>query len=140
MDKNYTLTEADPDKLIPFLEERIYEYNVLQLDRSDGRLFSRTISSKSGEMIAGIAGWTWAGACEITQLWVDPAARKKGLGRILLDAAEEEAKKRGCTTILVRSFSFQAPSFYARHGYRTEHIIENFPFGHRYHIMMKAFN
>lgn len=140
MAKNYILTGADPDEVIPFLEDRIYEHNVLQLNHNDGRLFSKTISSDDGRIIAGVAGWTWAGACEITQLWVDTSVRNKGWGKILLDAAEEEAKKRECTTILIRTYSFQAPSFYASHGYYTEHVIESFPSGHRYHLMIKTIN
>ena len=39
------------------------------------------------------------------------------LGRKLLAAAEEAARERGCTQVLVSSFTFQAPEFYRRHGY-----------------------
>ena len=56
---------------------------------------------------------------------------------MLLEAAEVEARGRGARTILVRSYSFQAPAFYERHGYGILHIIEGFPAGFRYHLMMK---
>lgn len=46
------------------------------------------------------------------------------MGSRLLDAAERVARERGCERINVSSFTFQAPSFYAKHGYvetgRTE--------------------
>jgi N-acetylglutamate synthase-like GNAT family acetyltransferase len=36
----------------------------------------------------------------------------------LLAEFENEARTRGCTHVFVTSFTFQAPGFYARHGYR----------------------
>ena len=37
----------------------------------DGSLFAKTVNDEHGTLVAGIAGWTWAGICEITELWVD---------------------------------------------------------------------
>ena len=132
------VTETAHHQVIQFLEDRIYEHSSSKLHKEDGDLFSMVVRSESNTIIAGIAGWTWANACEITQLWVDESYRKNGLGVLLLDAAETAAKSKGCRTILVRSFAFQAPDFYIRHGYHTEHIIEDFPPGQRYHILLKS--
>jgi ribosomal protein S18 acetylase RimI-like enzyme len=57
---------------------------------------------------------------------------------MLLEAAEVEAKSKGCLTILVRSYSFQAPQFYERHGYKIEHILNGFPEGYSYYILQKG--
>jgi predicted N-acetyltransferase YhbS len=35
----------------------------------------------------------------------------------MLRAAEDEAVARGCTQMVLSSFTFQAPDFYKRHGY-----------------------
>ena len=127
----------DPYQVMSLLEDKLYAYNMQQVQQRDGQLFSRVINSEEELIIAGIAGWTWAGICEITQLWVDAAVRGQGLAKILLDAAEKEADSRGCHTILVRSFSFQAPRFYQKHGYITAHMIKDFPVGHVYYILIK---
>ena len=138
MNNEYSIESAnDPHQVTQLLEDRIYEYNSAETHIDDGRLFSKIIRDRDKDIIAGIAGWTWAGICEITQLWVDGKIRGRGIGKILLEAAELEARSKGCRAILVRSYSFQAPHFYEKHGYRTEHIINGFPEGHRYYILTK---
>jgi len=120
---------------IQFLEDKLYEHNSKTLNRDDGRLFSSIVKSANNTIIAGIAGWTWADICEITQLWVDGAVRNKGIGKMLLQAAETVALDRGCGTILVRTYSFQAPDFYMKHGFLIRQKIDDFPPGHQYYIL-----
>jgi len=127
----------DPLQIVNLLEDRIYEFNSKKIMKYDGSLFAKTVNDEHGTLVAGIAGWTWAGICEITELWVDENVRKNGIGKKLLEAAEREAKSKGCFTILVRSFSFQAPHFYERYGYRIEHILSNFPDGYNYYFLKK---
>jgi GNAT superfamily N-acetyltransferase len=139
MQKKYRVaTLPDHHQVIQLLEDKIYEHNSCKLNKKDGNLFSMIVRSEDSDIIAGVAGWTWANACEITQLWVDESCRKQGLGRLLLEAAEAESKSKGCQTILIRSYEFQAPAFYGKHGYRIEHIIEGFPPGQRYYILLKT--
>ena len=131
------ISKIPTQKEVQFLEDRIYEHNAVKINRDDGKLFSKLIQDSGNNIIAGIAGWTWAGACEITQLWVNEEYSKKGYGRALLDAAEAEAKKEKCKSILVRTYSFQAPGFYQKHGYTVEYEINDFPNGHRYFCLIK---
>ena len=130
--------EQEPQHAIQALEDKLYVYNSNTINRHDGRLFSKTIRDENGNLLAGVGGWTWASACEITLLWVREDMRSKGIGSKLLEAAEEEAIGNKCNTILARSYSFQAPYFYERNGYRVEHIIENFPNGYRYFSLIKT--
>ena len=73
---------------------------------------------EDGELLAGASGWTWGHAAGIAMTWVDAKQRGSGLGSALLDAFESEARRRGCTHVFVTSFTFQAPAFYRRNGYR----------------------
>ncbi|AEW01085.1 hypothetical protein A4D02_14075 [Niastella koreensis] len=127
----------DPVETIGFLEEKIYEYNSLEINKSDGAFFSRVIRSDKGVIVGGVAGWTWAGACEVTHLWVDKSMRNNGVGKLLLEAAGTEAKSKGCSTILIKSYEFQAPHFYEKYGYKIEYIQKNFPPGFNYYILTK---
>src|SRR5882724_1785777 len=110
-----------PNQVIEFLEDRIYEYNSALLGKNDGKLFSKIIKDENDSIIAGISGWTWANACEITLLWIKDDHRTKGYGQVLLNAAEANAKKENCKTILLRTYDFQAPLFYQKHGYTIEY-------------------
>ena len=127
----------DSAEIVRFLEEKIYEHNSSAINKSDGAFFSRIIRNDKGAIVAGIAGWTWASACEVTQLWVNESVRKNGVGKLLLEAAEAEAKSKGCSIMLIKSYEFQAPRFYEKSGYKIEHIQNNFPPGYKYYILTK---
>jgi GNAT superfamily N-acetyltransferase len=138
MNKQYSIEIAtEPQQVIELLEEKLYEHNSATINKNDGHLFSRVIRDENKNIIAGVGGWTWANACEITQLWVDERERNNRLGSILLEAAEEEAKSKGCLIILIRSYSFQAPHFYEKHGYKKQLIVSDFPRGYKYYILTK---
>lgn len=96
-------------------------------DDEDG--FSVRVTDGSGELIAGLTGWTWGGTAGINLVWVDPEHRHAAWGRRMLEAAEAEARRRGCARMVVASFTYQAPEFYRRHGYVETGRAEGFPAG-----------
>lgn len=75
--------------------------------------------AEGGRLIAGAVGRTWGDCCELQQLAVDPARRGQGLGQQLLQEFEAAAAARGCSLVYLDTFSFQAPRFYQRAGYRV---------------------
>ena len=135
--KYYICPGTDSQEVMQLLEDKIYEHNSSSVHKHDGCLFSRIVENENKEVIAGVAGWTWAGICEITQLWVNKKVRGNGVGKMLLEEAEAEARGKGCVSILVRSYSFQAPHFYEKFGYKVQHVLNDFPKGHNYYILVK---
>jgi GNAT superfamily N-acetyltransferase len=72
----------------------------------------------TGELLAGISGWTWQQAAGIGMTWVRADQRGTGIGSQLISQFEHAAAERGARRVFVTSFTFQAPGFYEKHGYR----------------------
>ncbi|HWS35516.1 MAG TPA: GNAT family N-acetyltransferase [Actinoplanes sp.] len=79
------------------------------------------------ELVAGVSGWTWGQAAGVGMTWVREDHRGTGVGTSALLAFETEARRRGCTHVFVTSFTFQAPGFYQRLGYRELFRYESVP-------------
>jgi ribosomal protein S18 acetylase RimI-like enzyme len=92
---------------------------------------SLTLTLRQGkEIVGGLAGWTWMGWLFVDLLWVAEKFRGKGYGRSLMTRAEAEARKRGAGYVYLSTFSFQAPKFYRKLGYREFGRQKDFPAGH----------
>jgi ribosomal protein S18 acetylase RimI-like enzyme len=70
------------------------------------------------------------GTFDLYWIVVDPEAQKRGYGRLLLRAAEEDAAKRGGRLLLIETSSQPAYDatvrFYKRNGYRLEARVHDF--------------
>ena len=85
--------------------------------------------NEGGDIVAGLIGETvWGWLC-IKHIWVSSELRGQGIGKSLVEAAEEEAKKRDCGYSSLDTFTFQTPEFYVRLGYQSCGQIEDFPKG-----------
>ena len=132
------LVEADPSpEQVQYLEDRIYEFNSSVTGIADGQWLAILLRDDNGRIVAGISGNTWGGCCEIRQFWVEESRRGRGLGTRLLAAAEQEARRRGCTQVILMTFTFQAPGFYLRHGFSTVATVDGYPRGHQNLLMRK---
>ena len=98
------------------LRAALHEYNFAATGYRDGRDLAGFVRD-NGRLVAGIVGFTWGGYARVDLLWVDEPMRGSGLGRALLSAAEDEARRRGCRMIVLDTHSFQAPGFYSGLGY-----------------------
>src|SRR5262249_31817580 len=129
-----TPVEPTPDE-VQYLEDRLYEFNSAVTGIGDGQWLPFLVRNESGRIGGGICGSTWGGACEIRQFWVEQSQRRHQLGSRLYRAAEQEARRRGCTQIVLMTFSFQARAFYERNGFEVVATIENHPRGHKNFLM-----
>jgi len=95
-------------------------------------------TDEAGELVGGLTGTTWASWLHVDRLWVADDHRGAGLGRRLLHQAESVARsERGCGHARVETWSFQAPGFYLKQGYREVGVIEDYPPGECEHLFVK---
>jgi ribosomal protein S18 acetylase RimI-like enzyme len=83
-----------------------------------------------GQMAGGLVAdtnWNWL---HISVLAVDVEHRGRGHGTALMRCAEAIARERGCVGAWVDTFSFQAPVFYERLGYRRFGELSSYPDEH----------
>ena len=130
--------DAECEGLSAFLVDRIYEFNATATGYFDGMLLAGYIRNDTGEIIAGFDGHTWGGCCQLSHVWVHERHRGRGLGTLLLRAAEAEAVARGCARVTLATHSFQAPGFYQRLGYERKYALEGCPQGHSDVIYFKV--
>jgi len=132
------VVEASPTPAeIQYLEDRLYEFNAAATGITDGESLAIFVRDVNRRIVAGIAGNTWGRCLEIRQLWVESSQRKQRLGTKLLAAAEQEARRRGCEQVLLMTFAFQAPAFYAKHGFEVIASVDDHPLGHANLLLRK---
>ncbi len=129
-------TDPTPSE-VRYLEDRLHEFNSAATGLTDGAWLAIFVRGDDQRIVAGICGNTWGGCAEIRQFWVEEPRRKQGLGTRLLEAAQQEARRRGCRQMLLMTFSFQAPTFYAKHGFEVVAVVDNHPHGHSNILLRK---
>jgi len=118
-------------------EDLIYEFNVAATGITDGGMFAFTVRGEEGRLLGCALGHTWGGMCELKTLWVEQALRHRGLGRALVLRVIDEGEAHACTQLLLSTHSFQAPSFYARLGFRELFRVNDYPRGHAMVFMLR---
>lgn len=98
-------------------------------------VFART----GGRLVGGLLGETGRGFLYVDLFWVAPETRHAGLGSRLLQAAEAEARRRGCHSAWLDTYDFQARPFYEKHGYVLFGTLNGFAGGHARYYLVKRF-
>jgi GNAT superfamily N-acetyltransferase len=89
------------------------------------------------DVAGGLLGGTYWSWLYVEILWLSEEIRAHGYGRRLLAEAERLAIARGCIAAQLDTMSFQALTFYERHGYSVFGVLDDFPPGHRKYFLQK---
>ena len=124
------VVEDSPDPAdLALLEERVADAATAAAGCDVEREFGVFLRDEEGEIVAGICGVAWGGYCELHAMWVDEALRGQGLGRALMAAAEQEARRRDCALVVFHAYDLLAAGLYERLGYDTVGVAEGCPAG-----------
>lgn len=105
----------------------LLEYNLARIEDQHPQDLGIYVRNESGEITAGLIGSTHGNWLSVKYLWVSEILRGQRIGSQLLEAAEQTARERGCKYSFLDTFSFQAPEFYQKHGYREVFALEEYP-------------
>ena len=113
----------------------LLEYNLARIEDKNPQDLGIYLRNENNEILAGLIGDTHGNWLTVKYLWVSEALRGQRIGSDILKKAEEEARGRGCKYVFLDTFSFQAPEFYKKHGYKEVFTLEEFPLaGKRYYF------
>ena len=133
------ITKSDENES-KYIRKKLIEYNnehVADDLKSIYEEVNLTVKDEAGKVIAGLLSvvcWNWL---EVDILWVDKDCRGMGLGAKLLSEVEDIAKQKGCTFIQLNTFSFQAPDFYVKQGFKEIAVIDGSPRGFKHYYFKK---
>lgn len=134
------ITHQEIQKDSDFIRQKVIEHNRNSLPEQQHNAYGKTsfmARDEAGDIIGGITGsYSWQ-MMQIDFLWVDPAQQGSGIAAKLIAKIEQHAHELKCTRVTVDTFSFQAPEFYRKQGFREFGILEDHPSGHSQHYFEK---
>ncbi|TWO66052.1 GNAT family N-acetyltransferase [Caenimonas sedimenti] len=89
-------------------------------------------------LVGGLRGFVFLSWLNVELLFVDESARHQGVGRRLLEAAEQKARDLGARNATLNTFEWQARDFYIRQGYEEFGRIDDYISGFYSAYMKKA--
>lgn len=128
------ITKDGLEKDVNEIHAMLKAYNLQHREPSEDVPIGVFYENEDGQKKGGLIGETFGNWLCIKYLFVSEELRGKGIGKQILKAAEEEARRRGCKYVFVDTFSFQAPLFYQKMGYQEAFVLNEYPYtGKRYY-------
>jgi GNAT superfamily N-acetyltransferase len=131
MTEKLVVTDAPGAGVSEVILPGLIAFNEARAGPGHYRPLAVLVTDDAGKTLGGLSGATYWHWFYIQLVWLPEQRRGSGLGSEILARAEAEAKARGCLDVWLDSFSFQAPGFYQRHGYRIFGTLDDYPPGQR---------
>jgi GNAT superfamily N-acetyltransferase len=120
-------TDEAADKAI---SDGLEAFNEAQAPGADWRELAIYARDEAGVVQGGLTGSSYYDWLFVKWLWVAEPYRRQGIGSALLDRAEQVARERNVGAVYLDTFTFQAPNFYEKHGYREFGRLDDAVHGH----------
>lgn len=122
------MTDDGSERDINELYAMLKAYNLSHREPSEKVPLGIYYENEKGEKQAGLVGETFGNWLCIEYLFVSEELRGQGIGKKIIESAEEEAKRRGGKYVFVDTFSFQAPGFYQKLGFKEVFALNHYPY------------
>ncbi len=117
-----------------FIDQALDDFNAERWPGNPIQHIAVIVRDAAGRIAAGLDGIAYGGWLFVHNLWVSDPLRRRGVGRALMARAESEALQRGCHSVWLDTFSFQAPDFYKKLGFETFATLDYPPEHKRYFL------
>ncbi|MBE1202989.1 GNAT family N-acetyltransferase [Aminobacter carboxidus] len=137
---NHTITildEPSSDELA-IIGEHLTAFNTEDVGPAEKQALIVAVRDESEQLRAGISGYTAWGWLYIQWLWVDDSLRGQNMASRMMQAAEDEAAKRGCHGAYIDTFNPTALKVYQRQGYKPFGELPDFPRGRTRTFLAKS--
>lgn len=132
---NFEITDSIKEQDKDIILQGLLEYNLARIEDKNPKELGVYLQGETGNKVAGLIGDTHGNWLFVKFLWVSEDLRGKNIGSQILKQAEKTAKERGCKYAFLDTFSFQAPMFYKKYGYKEVFALEEYPVtGKRYYF------
>lgn len=140
MNEEYSIEYVDKpeDTAWGIIGRGLDQYNKAQAGEEGFQRVCFVLQAPDQEIAGGVLGEIYWGWLHVDLMWIREDLRGHGYGGRLLTSIEDEARRRGAKNVFLDTFSFQAPDFYIRHGYRVFGELPDFPPGSRRYFLTKA--
>ncbi len=120
---------AGADEFVQRIRQELARYNELKTGDRHWCPLVLSLTDANAQIIGGLVGELFWNAVHVELLWVADEHRRRGYGRRLMQKVEGEARARGADLVYLNTFSFQAPAFYERLGYKQFGELPDTPKG-----------
>jgi GNAT superfamily N-acetyltransferase len=143
MKKSEKKVRVTTERRNPAKASRALWAELLRFNRAQAgpfRYSRRVICARDskGKVLGGVILQSYWKETYVELLWLSEKARGEGVGSELIREAERQARKRGSVLMHLNTYSFQAPRFYEKLGFRRVGVMRGSPKGARRLFYAKA--
>ncbi len=132
---DFRITNDGNQKDIDDIKDMLEAFNTAHGAKAEKLPLGVFYEDEDGNKQAGLIAYIFGNWLFIEFLFVDESLRGQGIGKALVERAEENARRNGCKHAFLSTNGFQAPGFYPKLGYNRVFTLTEFPRdGERYYF------
>jgi GNAT superfamily N-acetyltransferase len=135
---NIVATDAPAAADTAVIADGLRAYNTSQAGYDDYRPLAVFVTDPAtGKVLGGLYGGSYLGQLRVDRFFLPEGLRRGRIGSRVLEMAETEGRRRGCTRVTLNTMEIQAPGFYRKRGYEAAAILDCDPPGITRYVMTK---
>ncbi|UUM33006.1 GNAT family N-acetyltransferase [Vibrio japonicus] len=116
-----------PKNIRDLIYNGLKSFNLKHFPDQEIQTLACVAEDPGGNFLGGLTAEIFTNTLFVEFLWLDDSNRSAGIGSKLMAEVELQAKRFGVTDIYLDTYSFQAPGFYAKLGFKEVGRYTGFP-------------